>query len=131
MQAIRQKCLDCCCGVPSEVRATAVNCSLWPFRAGEHPLHRGEAGNRLQEGSSVKGQFLELDTPQAGGALTPIVEAMKRELSGFAEKTLGDYKEQRDGTVRLEIDYFDLTEFAKVVLGGQPYGDRSTGDPSG
>jgi hypothetical protein len=38
MRAIREKCLDCCCQQPSEVRACeSVFCSLWPFRAGQHP----------------------------------------------------------------------------------------------
>ena len=33
MQAIRQKCLDCCCGNASEVRkCVATDCALWPFR---------------------------------------------------------------------------------------------------
>jgi hypothetical protein len=71
------------------------------------------------------------DSGQAGGAFAPIVEAMKCELAGFAEKTLGDFKEHPDGTVRLEIDYFDLTAFAKAVLKGQPYGECGGSDSSG
>ena len=36
---IREKCLDCCCGVGSEVRkCTAVDCPLWPYRMGSNPL---------------------------------------------------------------------------------------------
>ena len=34
-KAIRLKCLDCCCGQPSEVRkCPAENCPLWRFRMG-------------------------------------------------------------------------------------------------
>lgn len=34
-KAIRLKCLDCCCGQPSEVRkCPAVDCPLWRFRMG-------------------------------------------------------------------------------------------------
>jgi hypothetical protein len=40
IRAIRSKCLDCCCGVASEVRkCVAVTCSLWPFRMGANPFH--------------------------------------------------------------------------------------------
>lgn len=34
-KAIRLKCLDCCCGQPSEVRrCPAENCPLWRYRMG-------------------------------------------------------------------------------------------------
>ena len=37
-KAIRAKCLDCCCGHPSEVRdCTAKNCPLYPHRFGKRP----------------------------------------------------------------------------------------------
>ncbi len=43
LQAIRQKCIDCCCGNAAEVRrCEAVNCALWPFRAGRYPAGRRE-----------------------------------------------------------------------------------------
>jgi hypothetical protein len=39
LKAIRARCLDCCCGVPSEVRrCTAVECPSWPFRMGTNPF---------------------------------------------------------------------------------------------
>ena len=39
LKAIRERCLDCCCGQPTEVRkCTAVNCSSWPFRMGVNPF---------------------------------------------------------------------------------------------
>ena len=38
LQAIRQKCLDCCCGYSREVaRCPFDNCSLYPFRFGKNP----------------------------------------------------------------------------------------------
>jgi hypothetical protein len=38
LRAIREKCRDCSCYQPNEIRACeAVNCALWPFRAGKHP----------------------------------------------------------------------------------------------
>lgn len=38
LQAIRQKCLDCCCGQSSEVKnCTVSGCSLYPFRLGRKP----------------------------------------------------------------------------------------------
>ena len=39
LKAIRARCLDCCCGQPTEVRkCTAVNCPSWPFRMGTNPF---------------------------------------------------------------------------------------------
>ncbi len=39
LKALRARCLDCCCGVASEVRkCTSVNCPNWPFRMGANPL---------------------------------------------------------------------------------------------
>jgi hypothetical protein len=39
LKALRARCLDCCCGQPSEVRkCTAVNCPSWPFRMGVNPF---------------------------------------------------------------------------------------------
>jgi hypothetical protein len=43
LQAIREKCRDCSCYQLNEIRGCeAVNCALWPFRAGKHPW-RAEA----------------------------------------------------------------------------------------
>lgn len=48
MRAIREKCLDCSCGQPSEVRACeAIKCVLWPFRSGSHPYTKGKTENPL------------------------------------------------------------------------------------
>jgi hypothetical protein len=38
LRAIRAKCFDCSYYQVSEIRlCEAVNCALWPFRAGKHP----------------------------------------------------------------------------------------------
>lgn len=38
IQAIRAKCLDCCCDQTNEVKlCTAIRCPLWPFRLGKNP----------------------------------------------------------------------------------------------
>lgn len=43
IKAIRAKCLDCCCGHPSEVRiCTAVKCPLYPYRMGKRPKMGGD-----------------------------------------------------------------------------------------
>lgn len=40
-QAIRMKCLDCCCGNAAEVRrCPAEKCPLWEFRLGKNPYYR-------------------------------------------------------------------------------------------
>ena len=38
MKAIRNHCLDCCCGQPKEVRLCPdKNCNLYPYRMGKDP----------------------------------------------------------------------------------------------
>jgi hypothetical protein len=38
LRAIRQKCLDCSCYQPSEVRdCKLITCDLWPYRLGRDP----------------------------------------------------------------------------------------------
>jgi hypothetical protein len=40
LKALRARCMDCCCGMASEVRkCTAVMCPSWSFRMGTNP-HR-------------------------------------------------------------------------------------------
>ncbi len=59
MKAIREKCLDCCSGQPSEVRlCESVNCALWPFRSGQHPftsakMKIGSQGTDFQESEAA------------------------------------------------------------------------------
>jgi hypothetical protein len=41
IKAIREKCLDCCCGNAAEVRkCTAADCALWPFRMSTNPFRK-------------------------------------------------------------------------------------------
>jgi hypothetical protein len=41
LEAIREKCLDCCCGNASEVRkCVAVDCALWPYRVETNPFRK-------------------------------------------------------------------------------------------
>lgn len=38
LRTIRMKCLDCCCGQQSEVKACTIrDCALWPYRFGRFP----------------------------------------------------------------------------------------------
>ncbi len=38
LQALRERCIDCCAGSPQEVRlCVAVACAAWPFRMGTDP----------------------------------------------------------------------------------------------
>ncbi len=58
LQAIREKCLDCCCGSRSEVKLCPCNdCSLWLFRAGHNPARAGIGGkgNNAQNANSSPG----------------------------------------------------------------------------
>lgn len=42
LKAIREKCLDCCCGQSTEVRlCTAIKCPLYEFRMGKNPNKKG------------------------------------------------------------------------------------------
>lgn len=46
LQAIRAKCLDCCCGQAKEVRfCVCPDCSLFPFRFGKNPNRAGVTNN--------------------------------------------------------------------------------------
>lgn len=38
IKAIREKCIDCCCGDKTEVRLCPIKkCTLWPYRMGKRP----------------------------------------------------------------------------------------------
>lgn len=44
-KAMRAKCLDCCAGLPGEVRlCTATGCPLWPYRMGRNPNRARRVG---------------------------------------------------------------------------------------
>src|SRR6516165_5733381 len=50
LKAIREKCLDCCCGNAAEVRkCVAVDCPLWPFRMGRNPFRKKRELSRQQK----------------------------------------------------------------------------------
>jgi hypothetical protein len=41
LNAIRAKCLDCCCGNAAEVRkCVSIDCALWPYRMGTNPFRK-------------------------------------------------------------------------------------------
>lgn len=41
VKAIREKCLDCCCGSYTEVSdCTVTKCALYPFRFGKNPYRQ-------------------------------------------------------------------------------------------
>lgn len=60
LQALRERCLDCCVGSAQEVRlCVAVACAAWPFRMGTDPWRakrvmtdeqRNRLAQRLKEG---------------------------------------------------------------------------------
>jgi len=87
LRAIRQKCLECTCHHPSEIRECRITeCTLWPFRFGSDPspgpprgcakpaLPRGELGN--EQGGRLS---VPPDTAQANERPLP--------RGGFAEQT--------------------------------------------
>lgn len=41
LKAIREKCIDCCCGSLVEVKeCTAEHCALFPYRFGKNPYRK-------------------------------------------------------------------------------------------
>lgn len=43
LKAIREKCLDCCCGSSQEVKLCVISdCALYPFRFGKNPNKKRE-----------------------------------------------------------------------------------------
>jgi hypothetical protein len=53
LQAIRQKCLDCSCQQPGEVRECPVTtCDLWPYRFGRDPEPNRTRGFAKPDGST-------------------------------------------------------------------------------
>lgn len=54
-KAIRAKCLDCCCGERSEVKAcTATNCPLWTFRLGKNPNRKRSMTDEQREAAKER-----------------------------------------------------------------------------
>ena len=55
IKAIRAKCLDCCCGIQSEVRnCPTPDCPLYPYRMGHNPARKG-LGGKIGNFSAEKG----------------------------------------------------------------------------
>jgi hypothetical protein len=55
LRAIREKCLDCCCGNGAEVRkCVAIDCPLWPFRMGANPFRKKRELSSKQKGEIVE-----------------------------------------------------------------------------
>ena len=63
LKAIRQHCLDCCCGSAYEVKNCVIHdCELYPFRMGHNPNRksslsdeqRKEVGEKLKSSRLVK-----------------------------------------------------------------------------
>ena len=55
-QAIRAKCLDCCCGHQCEIRrCTATNCPLWRFRLGREIMGENPVDEQKINGNDSEG----------------------------------------------------------------------------
>jgi hypothetical protein len=66
LRAIREKCVDCCCGNAAEVRKCVVDdCPLWPFRMSTNPFRKkrelapAEKHERAKRLQTAKGGFAE------------------------------------------------------------------------
>lgn len=61
VKAIRAKCLDCCCGHPSEVRScTAVNCPLYPYRMGKRPKATADVPESVITGNTQESPYISV-----------------------------------------------------------------------
>ena len=70
LSAIRQKCLDCSCYQPSEVRDCRItNCDLWPFRFGKDPEPSANRG--FAKSSGYTGDFLPTTDDGLGTTALP------------------------------------------------------------
>ena len=50
LKAIKEKCLDCCCGQAAEVKlCDIVSCPLHPFRFGKNPFAKRELTEEQRE----------------------------------------------------------------------------------
>ena len=68
LKAIREKCLDCCCGNSAEVRkCVAVDCALWPFRLGTNPF-RKKTELKPEEKRERAERLLKLNPPRTESA---------------------------------------------------------------
>lgn len=54
LEALRQRCLDCCAGSPGEVRlCVSVECPAWPFRMGKNPWRAPPSEARKEAGRAL------------------------------------------------------------------------------
>jgi len=54
LRVLRAKCIDCCGGILSEVRACPItNCELWPYRMAKNPFSN-KKGNAASFGNLKK-----------------------------------------------------------------------------
>lgn len=55
VKAIREKCLDCCCGQANEVKlCTIERCALWSFRFGKNPYRQKREMSDEQRQAAVE-----------------------------------------------------------------------------
>ena len=55
MRAMREKCLDCCCGQAARVRdCTITGCAIWLYRHGRNPNRKGRPGKPLTDAHKDK-----------------------------------------------------------------------------
>ncbi len=58
LRAMREKCLDCCCGqAPVVKECPCTGCSLWPYRLGKRPNGKGRTPRIMSP--EHKKRFLE------------------------------------------------------------------------
>jgi len=58
LKAIRQKCNDCSCWQPKEVRLCShTDCALYSYRFGHNPNRRGVGGNLIQKNAAETGKI--------------------------------------------------------------------------
>jgi hypothetical protein len=90
LHVIRDKCLDCSCYQPGEVRLCPVTtCALWPYRFGRDPSHnrnRGFARSAVYTGDSGGQEFPAAAVCDAGKngtalALAPPVPTDRHSLA--------------------------------------------------
>ena len=59
LEAVREKCLDCCCQQPMEVRyCVATFCALWPFRMGANPFNKRELSDERRAELQERGRAM-------------------------------------------------------------------------
>jgi hypothetical protein len=55
LRAMREKCLDCCCGQVAMVRDCWITgCTIWPYRHGKSPNRKGKPGKPMSDAHKRK-----------------------------------------------------------------------------